>query len=180
MFFPFFLSMFFHSVGLPRRRFSCLSRSMATIFPSSSSLPHNPQLTHLTTSQLESKQYQPALALIDTLLTELKRLDDKMILTEVHLLESRVYRGIGNMAKSKVSSSILFFSPPSSVVLSPYQPTKLTPAFFPKGSPNLLPNSRRLNLLPTRPPSLPRPPIRRPPRRRQRLHHSLLILLRVV
>ena len=55
-------------------------------------------------SQPESQQYKPALALIDTLLTELKRLDDKMILTEVHLLESRVYRGIGNMAKAKVRS----------------------------------------------------------------------------
>ncbi|KAF8490456.1 PCI-domain-containing protein [Russula emetica] len=30
-------------------------------------------------------------------------LDDKMILTEVHLLESRVYRGIGNLAKAKSS-----------------------------------------------------------------------------
>jgi hypothetical protein len=28
-----------------------------------------------------------------------------MILTEVHLLESRVYRGIGNLSKSKVSPS---------------------------------------------------------------------------
>jgi len=53
-------------------------------------------------SQLEALQYKPAIALIDTLLTELKRLDDKMLLTEVHLLESRVYRGIGNLAKSKV------------------------------------------------------------------------------
>lgn len=59
--------------------------------------------TRLAGLQLESKQYQPALLLIDTLLTELKRLDDKMILTEVHLLESRVYRGIGNMAKSKAA-----------------------------------------------------------------------------
>jgi len=54
-------------------------------------------------SQLETQQFKPALALIDTLLTELKRIDDKMILTEVHLLESRVYRGIGNFAKAKVS-----------------------------------------------------------------------------
>lgn len=36
---------------------------------------------------------------------ELRRLDDKMILTEVHLLESRVFRGIGNLAKAKVRSS---------------------------------------------------------------------------
>jgi 26S proteasome regulatory subunit N6 len=56
--------------------------------------------------QLENQQYISALALIDTLLTELKRLDDKMILTEVHLLESRVYRGIGNFAKAKVWHAI--------------------------------------------------------------------------
>ena len=60
-------------------------------------------------SQLEALQYKPALALIDTLLTELKRLDDKMVLTEVHLLESRVYRGIGNFAKAKVCSSYHIF-----------------------------------------------------------------------
>ena len=56
----------------------------------------------MSTRQLETQQYKPALALIETLLTELRRLDDKMILTEVHLLESRVYRGIGNLAKAKV------------------------------------------------------------------------------
>ena len=49
------------------------------------------------------QQYKAALSLIDTLLTELKRLDDKMVLTEVHLLESRVYRGVGNFAKSKAA-----------------------------------------------------------------------------
>ena len=44
-----------------------------------------------------------ALALIDTFLTVLNRLDDTVVLTEVHLLESRVYRGIaGNFAKAKV------------------------------------------------------------------------------
>lgn len=59
--------------------------------------------TRLVGLQLESQQYKPALTLIDTLLTELKRLDDKTILTEVHLLESRVYRGIGNMAKAKAA-----------------------------------------------------------------------------
>ncbi|EKM82308.1 hypothetical protein AGABI1DRAFT_97335 [Agaricus bisporus var. burnettii JB137-S8] len=59
--------------------------------------------TRLVGIQLESQQFQPALVLIDTLLTELKRLDDKMILTEVHLLESRVYRGIGNLPKAKAA-----------------------------------------------------------------------------
>ncbi|EIN06974.1 PCI-domain-containing protein, partial [Punctularia strigosozonata HHB-11173 SS5] len=59
--------------------------------------------TRLIGLQLETNQFKPALSLIDNLLTELKRLDDKMILTEVHLLESRVYRGIGNFAKSKAA-----------------------------------------------------------------------------
>jgi len=59
--------------------------------------------TRLIGLELETQQYKPALALIETLLTELRRLDDKMILTEVHLLESRVYRGIGNLAKAKSS-----------------------------------------------------------------------------
>ncbi|CCL98765.1 uncharacterized protein FIBRA_00770 [Fibroporia radiculosa] len=59
--------------------------------------------TRLVGLQLETSQYKPALALIDTLLTELKRLDDKMILTEVHLLESRVYRGVGNISKAKAA-----------------------------------------------------------------------------
>ena len=53
-------------------------------------------------SQLEASQFKASLTRIDSLLTELKKLDDKMILTEVHLLESRVYRGIGNFAKAKV------------------------------------------------------------------------------
>ena len=58
--------------------------------------------SHPLLRQLQVKQYKSVLALIDSLLTELKQLDDKLVLTEVHLLESRVYRGIGNLAKSKV------------------------------------------------------------------------------
>ncbi|PPQ85740.1 hypothetical protein CVT26_005190 [Gymnopilus dilepis] len=88
--------------------------------------------TRLVGLQLESKQYAPALALIDTLLTELKRLDDKMILTEVHLLESRVYRGIGNLAKAKVC-----LRPPHVLSLAPFP----LPARF-----SLLPTA--LHLLP--------------------------------
>ncbi|KAF8338166.1 PCI-domain-containing protein [Cantharellus anzutake] len=52
---------------------------------------------------LDTENYRPALALIDSLLKELKRLDDKETLTEVHLLESRVYRGLNNLAKAKTS-----------------------------------------------------------------------------
>ncbi|KIJ45093.1 hypothetical protein M422DRAFT_29944 [Sphaerobolus stellatus SS14] len=59
--------------------------------------------TRLASLYLQTRAYKPAIALIDTLLTELKRLDDKLVLTEVHLLESKVYRGIGNLAKAKAS-----------------------------------------------------------------------------
>lgn len=62
--------------------------------------------TRLVSLLLGDHQYKVALILIDTLLLELKRLDDKMVLTEVHLLESRVYRGIGNLAKAKVSPTV--------------------------------------------------------------------------
>ena len=57
----------------------------------------------LVSLYLSTQAYKPAIALIDTLLGELKRLDDKLVLTEVHLLESKVYRGIGNLAKAKVN-----------------------------------------------------------------------------
>jgi 26S proteasome regulatory subunit N6 len=52
--------------------------------------------------QLETKSYRPALQLIESLLKELRKLDDKMILTEVHLLESRVNHATKNMPKAKV------------------------------------------------------------------------------
>ncbi|KAI9568264.1 PCI domain-containing protein [Boletus coccyginus] len=57
----------------------------------------------LVALQLEALQFKAALARIDALLTELKKLDDKMILTEVHLLESRVYRGVNNFTKAKAA-----------------------------------------------------------------------------
>lgn len=47
--------------------------------------------------------YRDALALINTLLRELRRLDDKMILTEVHLLESRVNHALANVPKAKAA-----------------------------------------------------------------------------
>jgi len=52
---------------------------------------------------LDTENYRPALTLIDSLLKELRRLDDKVILTEVHLLESRVYRGLNNLTKAKTA-----------------------------------------------------------------------------
>ena len=90
--------------------------------------------------QLETQQHKSALVLIEALLTELRRLDDKMILTEVHLLESRVYRGIGNLAKAKVCTS------DATLVLA-YLKSRLI-VFV-----NLCPHCCELDLLPTPTPS---------------------------
>lgn len=55
-----------------------------------------------TPSYIDNSNYKDALALITSLLRELKKLDDKMVLTEVHLLESRVNYALANMPKAKV------------------------------------------------------------------------------
>jgi len=92
--------------------------------------------------QLDLQQHQSALTLIDNLLTELKRLDDKMILTEVHLLESRVYRGIGNFPKAK--ASLYSISSVFSLMV-----------IHLLGRSHILTNSRKLHLLPTCSPGFP-------------------------
>ncbi|KAJ7603955.1 hypothetical protein DFH06DRAFT_1114118 [Mycena polygramma] len=74
--------------------------------------------TRLAAIHLDLHHYRPALTIIEGLLTELKRLDDKLILTEVHLLESKVYRGVGNVTKSKAAltsartSAASIYTPP--------------------------------------------------------------------
>lgn len=52
---------------------------------------------------LEQRQYGQALALIDPLLGELKKLDDKQLLVETHLLESKVHFGLRNVPKAKAA-----------------------------------------------------------------------------
>lgn len=52
---------------------------------------------------LQKQSYQEALVLINSLLKELKRLDDKMMLVEVQLLESKVYHALRNIPKSRAS-----------------------------------------------------------------------------
>lgn len=58
--------------------------------------------TRLCSLYLDNKMYTESLALIEILLKELKRLDDKAVLMEVQLLESRVYHALRNLAKSRV------------------------------------------------------------------------------
>jgi 26S proteasome regulatory subunit N6 len=59
--------------------------------------------TRLVSLYFDAINYKAALDLINSLLRELKRLDDKMILTEVHLLESRVHHALSNLNKSKAA-----------------------------------------------------------------------------
>ncbi|OLL23976.1 putative 26S proteasome regulatory subunit rpn6 [Neolecta irregularis DAH-3] len=60
--------------------------------------------TRLVSLYLENQQFQDALTLINTLLAELKRLDDKMVLVEVLLLESRVHHSLRNIPKSRAAA----------------------------------------------------------------------------
>mmetsp|Transcript_36051 Transcript_36051/g.78651 ORF Transcript_36051/g.78651 Transcript_36051/m.78651 type:complete len:423 (-) Transcript_36051:467-1735(-) len=57
----------------------------------------------LGTLYLETREFQPAITLIGTLLTEVKRLDDKLLLVDVHLLESKVHHALHNVPKSKAA-----------------------------------------------------------------------------
>jgi len=51
----------------------------------------------------EKREYTSALSLIDSLLTELKKLDDKQLLVETHLVETRIHHGLRNLAKAKAA-----------------------------------------------------------------------------
>lgn len=59
--------------------------------------------TRLVSLYMAKQSYYDALTLINGLLRELKRLDDKLVLVEVQLLESRVYHALGNIAKARAA-----------------------------------------------------------------------------
>lgn len=52
---------------------------------------------------MKKQAYYDALTLINGLLKELKRMDDKLVLVEVQLLESRVYHALGNISKARAA-----------------------------------------------------------------------------
>lgn len=59
--------------------------------------------TRLVGLYMAKQSYYDALTLINGLLRELKRLDDKLVLVEVQLLESRVYHALGNTSKARAA-----------------------------------------------------------------------------
>lgn len=57
--------------------------------------------TRLANLLLKRKEYQPALALLAELESEVKKLDDKSLLVEIFLLESEAHHTLGNLPKAK-------------------------------------------------------------------------------
>lgn len=51
----------------------------------------------------EKSQYTEAISLAAQLLKELKKLDDKQLLVEVQLLESKTYHALSNLSKARAS-----------------------------------------------------------------------------
>jgi 26S proteasome regulatory subunit N6 len=51
----------------------------------------------------EQNKFGEALILIDRLLGELKKIDDKQLLVETHLMESKIHFGLRNVAKAKAA-----------------------------------------------------------------------------
>jgi 26S proteasome regulatory subunit N6 len=52
---------------------------------------------------VEQKDFGAALALVDRLLMELKKLDDKQLLVETHLQEAKIHFGLRNVPKAKAA-----------------------------------------------------------------------------
>ena len=55
----------------------------------------------LATVLLNGKKFSKAMKLITTLSKEVKRLDDKQLLVEIHLVESQVHQALRNIPKAK-------------------------------------------------------------------------------
>lgn len=57
--------------------------------------------TKLSALLTKQGKYPEALSLLASLLTEIKKLDDKLLLVEIHLIESQVHFALDNLSKSR-------------------------------------------------------------------------------
>merc|ERR1712066_957615 len=59
--------------------------------------------TRLAGLYLQDSKYMQAIELLEKLLIEVKKLDDKLLLVEIHLLECRTHYAVKNLPKSKAA-----------------------------------------------------------------------------
>lgn len=52
---------------------------------------------------MEGKKFQLALELINSLIREVKKFDDKLLLVEIHLIESKIHQALRNIPKARVN-----------------------------------------------------------------------------
>ncbi|OMJ15577.1 26S proteasome non-ATPase regulatory subunit 11 [Smittium culicis] len=81
----------------------------------------------LSSLYFDSKKYSLALELVEKLLYDLKKVDDKMELVEVHLTEAKIYHVLCNISKSKAaltsartSANSIYTPPPLQAALDLY------------------------------------------------------------
>jgi 26S proteasome regulatory subunit N6 len=75
----------------------------STSAPPLSPPPPYPPTARSLDSLLEQRKFSAALSSITALLGEVKRLDDKALLVELHLIESRILFALKNLAKSRAA-----------------------------------------------------------------------------